>query len=25
LQEALNLGYVEALMYLKKFCGREWY
>jgi tetratricopeptide (TPR) repeat protein len=23
LQEALNLGYVEALMYLKKFCGRE--
>ncbi len=23
LQEALNLGYEEALMYLKKFCGRE--
>ena len=22
LQEALNLGYTEALMYLKKFCGR---
>jgi tetratricopeptide (TPR) repeat protein len=23
LQQALSLGYVDALMYLKKFCGRE--